>query len=91
MNISIFGLGYVGCVGMGCLAKQGHVMVGVDVSDEKVKRVNSGQATIVENEIDRNLFYVEPVVYIPKRKLGYVLKNDFCASFAIKEFVKMFD
>lgn len=52
MNISIFGLGYVGCVGMGCLAKQGHVMVGVDVSDEKVKRVNSGQATIVENDID---------------------------------------
>ena len=45
----------------------------------------------VENEIDRNLFYVEPVVNIPKRKLGYVLKNDFCASFAIKEFVKMFD
>jgi len=52
MNISIFGLGYVGCVGMSCLAKQGHVMVGVDVSDEKVKRVNSGQATIVENDID---------------------------------------
>lgn len=45
----------------------------------------------VENEIDRNLFYVEPVVNIPKRKLGYVLKNDFCVSFAIKEFVKMFD
>ena len=45
----------------------------------------------VENEIDRNLFYVEPVVNIPKRNLGYVLKNDFCASFAIKEFVKMFD
>ena len=43
MNISIFGLGYVGCVGMGCLSKQGHVMVGVDVSDEKVNRVNSGQ------------------------------------------------
>ena len=45
----------------------------------------------VENEIGKNLFYVEPVVNIPKRKLGYVLKNDFCASFAIKEFVKMFD
>lgn len=45
----------------------------------------------VEDEIGRNLFYVEPVVNIPKRKLGYVLKNDFCASFAIKEFVKMFD
>lgn len=45
----------------------------------------------VEDEIGKNLFYVEPLVNIPKRKLGYVLKNDFCASFAIKEFVKMFD
>ena len=51
-NISIFGLGYVGCVGMGCLAKQGNVMVGVDVSDEKVNRINNGKATIVENDID---------------------------------------
>ncbi len=52
MNISIFGLGYVGCVGMGCLSKQGHYMIGVDVSDEKVNRVNSGLPTIVENDID---------------------------------------
>lgn len=51
-NISIFGLGYVGCVGMGCLAKQGNVMVGVDVSDEKVNRINNGKATIVEKDID---------------------------------------
>lgn len=36
-------------------------------------------------------FMLNPVINIPKRKLGYVLKNDFCASFAIKEFVKMFD
>ena len=38
MNISIFGLGYVGCVGIGCLSKQGHSMVGVDVSDVKVEK-----------------------------------------------------
>ena len=38
MNISIFGLGYVGCVGMGCLAAKGHNVIGVDVSDEKVSR-----------------------------------------------------
>lgn len=44
----------------------------------------------VEDEIGKNLFYVEPLIDIPKRRLGYVLKNDFCASFAIKEFVKMF-
>lgn len=52
MNISIFGLGYVGCVGMGCLAKQGHRMVGVDVSEEKVRLINSGKATIIEKDID---------------------------------------
>ena len=52
MNISIFGLGYVGCVGIGCLAKQGHTMVGVDVSDVKVDLINQGKPTIVEKEID---------------------------------------
>jgi len=48
MNISIFGLGYVGCVGMGCLAAKGHSIVGVDVSEEKIKLINEGKPTIVE-------------------------------------------
>ncbi|MGF7075526.1 nucleotide sugar dehydrogenase [Mucilaginibacter sp. 3215] len=52
MNISIFGLGYVGCVSLGCLAKNGHTVVGVDVSESKVSQINSGIATIVENDID---------------------------------------
>lgn len=52
MNISIFGLGYVGCVGIGCLASQGHKMTGVDVSDVKVDLINSGKPTIVEKDID---------------------------------------
>lgn len=52
MNISIFGLGYVGCVGIGCLASQGHKMTGVDVSDVKVNLINSGKPTIVEKDID---------------------------------------
>lgn len=52
MNISIFGLGYVGCVGIGCLSKQGHAMVGVDVSDVKVDLINQGKPTIVEKDID---------------------------------------
>ena len=50
MNISIFGLGYVGCVGMGCLASQGHKIIGVDVSDKKVELINQGVPTIVEKE-----------------------------------------
>lgn len=52
MNISIFGLGYVGCVGMGCLAAKGHTIVGVDVSTEKVDLINNGVPTIVEKDID---------------------------------------
>jgi GDP-mannose 6-dehydrogenase len=52
MNISIFGLGYVGCVSLGCLAKNGHNVIGVDVSNEKVNQINAGVATIVEKDID---------------------------------------
>ena len=48
MNISFFGLGYVGCVGMGCLAQNGHKIIGVDISPEKIKNINEGVPTIVE-------------------------------------------
>ncbi|MCQ2146350.1 MAG: UDP-glucose/GDP-mannose dehydrogenase family protein [Bacteroidales bacterium] len=52
MKISIFGLGYVGCVGMGCLAAKGHEVIGVDVSEEKIRLINDGLPTIVERDID---------------------------------------
>ena len=53
MNISVFGLGYVGCVSLGCLAQDGHNVIGVDISKEKVVLINRGKPTIIESKIDR--------------------------------------
>lgn len=51
-RISVFGLGYVGCVGIGCLAKMGHCVIGCDVDSAKVSKIAAGLPTIVEREID---------------------------------------
>lgn len=52
MNISIFGLGYVGCVGAACLAKFGHHIIGVECVQKKIDLINQGKPTIVENDIE---------------------------------------
>lgn len=51
-TVSVFGLGYVGCVSLGCLAKAGHKVIGVDINAEKVSQVNAGIPTIVEPGLD---------------------------------------
>jgi GDP-mannose 6-dehydrogenase len=52
MNISVLGLGYVGCVSAACLAQKGHHVVGVDVNARKVEIINQGGSPIVEAGLD---------------------------------------
>lgn len=51
MRVSVFGLGYVGCISAACLADNRHRVIGVDSDREKVLRINRGISTILEPEI----------------------------------------
>lgn len=52
MNISVFGLGYVGAVSCACFAKLGHRITGVDVNEQKVQLILNGKSPIVEKDLD---------------------------------------
>lgn len=52
MRISIFGLGYVGCVSGACFAEMGHEVIGVEPNPVKVGLINDARSPIVETGIE---------------------------------------
>ncbi len=52
MKVSVFGLGYVGCVSIACLSRLRHQVIGVDIMKSKVDAISAGIPTVVEPEVD---------------------------------------
>ena len=51
VRLSIFGLGYVGCVSAACFAARGHTVLGVDANPQKTDFIRDGRTPIVEERI----------------------------------------
>jgi GDP-mannose 6-dehydrogenase len=51
MRISVFGLGYVGCVSAACFCDLGHEVWGVDVDPGKVGFLQRGESPIIEKQL----------------------------------------
>ena len=52
VDISVFGLGYVGAVSCACLPELGHRVIGVDTNPLKVQMISAGQSPVVEDQIN---------------------------------------
>ena len=59
MNLSVIGTGYVGLVSAACFAELGHTVIGVEIDEDKVKKLKNGECIIyepgLEEVLERNL------------------------------------
>lgn len=55
MRISVVGTGYVGLVVAACLAENGNDVIGVDIDEEKIKRLSRGESPIYEPGLEELL------------------------------------
>lgn len=51
LTLSIFGLGYVGCVSAACFAARGNTIIGIDANPQKTQFLAAGKAPVVEERI----------------------------------------
>lgn len=48
LTVTVLGMGYVGCVSAACLAESGHDVIGVDVSEIKLRALTEGRPPVQE-------------------------------------------
>lgn len=55
MQVAIFGLGYVGFTAACCIASEGHHVIGIDVSDKKIRTIQNRIPPIIEPGVEEML------------------------------------